>query len=190
MIEKGYTEEDLRKIWGGNLLRVMKQVQEAPLLSSKKRSNESIIICDPTENETDDIKSTLTEANPFEATFAVRLLVYAGMLGVKTSDMAVITPYRKQVKLLQALLNECYEGEDKPLANTVECLQGQDVELIIISFTSADESHAKRFADFILDSHRLNVMVSRAKTKVVLLASEAVRRELNKRYVVSAITIN
>lgn len=36
MIEKGYTEEDLRKIWGGNLLRVMKQVQEAPLLSSPK----------------------------------------------------------------------------------------------------------------------------------------------------------
>lgn len=28
MLEKGYTEEDLRKIWGGNLLRVMKQVQE------------------------------------------------------------------------------------------------------------------------------------------------------------------
>lgn len=36
MIEKGYTVEDLRKIWGGNLLRVMKQVQEAPLLSSPK----------------------------------------------------------------------------------------------------------------------------------------------------------
>ena len=36
MIEKGYTEEDLRKIWGGNLLRVMKQVQEAPLLSFEK----------------------------------------------------------------------------------------------------------------------------------------------------------
>lgn len=27
MIEKGYTEEDLKKIWGGNLLRVMKEVQ-------------------------------------------------------------------------------------------------------------------------------------------------------------------
>lgn len=26
-IEKGYTEEDLKKIWGGNLLRVMKEVQ-------------------------------------------------------------------------------------------------------------------------------------------------------------------
>lgn len=28
MIEKGYTEEDLKKIWGGNLLRVMKEVQK------------------------------------------------------------------------------------------------------------------------------------------------------------------
>lgn len=28
MIEKGYTEEDLEKIWGGNLLRVMKEVQK------------------------------------------------------------------------------------------------------------------------------------------------------------------
>ena len=37
MIGKGYTEEDLRKIWGGNRLRVMKQVQEAPLFSLKKR---------------------------------------------------------------------------------------------------------------------------------------------------------
>lgn len=29
MLEKGYTEEDLRKLWGGNLLRVMRQVQGA-----------------------------------------------------------------------------------------------------------------------------------------------------------------
>ena len=27
LIEKGYTEEDIAKIWGGNFLRVMKQVQ-------------------------------------------------------------------------------------------------------------------------------------------------------------------
>lgn len=37
LIEKGYKEEDLRKIWGGNFLRVMKQVQAASLLNSSKR---------------------------------------------------------------------------------------------------------------------------------------------------------
>lgn len=33
LIEKGYTEEDIRKIWGGNLLRVLKQVQEAATIN-------------------------------------------------------------------------------------------------------------------------------------------------------------
>ena len=32
LIEKGYTEEDIRKIWGGNLLRVLRQVQGAATL--------------------------------------------------------------------------------------------------------------------------------------------------------------
>ena len=29
LLERGYTEEDLAKIWGGNLLRVMRDVQAA-----------------------------------------------------------------------------------------------------------------------------------------------------------------
>ena len=28
LLEAGYSEEDIEKIWGGNLLRVMTQVQE------------------------------------------------------------------------------------------------------------------------------------------------------------------
>ena len=28
--EEGYTEEDIRKIWGGNLLRVMTAIQDFP----------------------------------------------------------------------------------------------------------------------------------------------------------------
>ena len=27
LVRRGYTEEDIRKIWGGNLLRVFKDVQ-------------------------------------------------------------------------------------------------------------------------------------------------------------------
>ena len=28
LLEEGYTEEDIRKIWGGNLLRVMTAIQD------------------------------------------------------------------------------------------------------------------------------------------------------------------
>jgi membrane dipeptidase len=27
LVKRGYTEEDIRKIWGGNLIRLMRQVQ-------------------------------------------------------------------------------------------------------------------------------------------------------------------
>ena len=30
LLEEGYTEEDIRKIWGGNLLRVMTAIQDFP----------------------------------------------------------------------------------------------------------------------------------------------------------------
>ncbi|MCI5581221.1 MAG: gamma-glutamyl-gamma-aminobutyrate hydrolase family protein [Phocaeicola plebeius] len=35
LLEKGYTEEDLRKVWGGNLMRVMNQVQQSALAKSE-----------------------------------------------------------------------------------------------------------------------------------------------------------
>ena len=33
LLEQGYTEADLRKLWGGNFLRVMQQVQSASVNS-------------------------------------------------------------------------------------------------------------------------------------------------------------
>ena len=64
-----------------------------------------------------------------------------------------------------------------PLINTVECLQGQDVEMIIISFVlNAKYGNMDMQLPFVLEKHRLNVMISRAKSKVVLLMS----KDLNK----------
>ena len=34
LIERGYSEEDIAKIWGGNLLRVMTEVQAAATAKS------------------------------------------------------------------------------------------------------------------------------------------------------------
>ena len=62
-----------------------------------------------------------------------------------------------------------WNADETPLINTVECLQGKDVECIIICFTASDEQYLIQHHDFIYDEHRLNVMVSRAKTKVVMI---------------------
>jgi len=38
LLEKGYSAEDIRKIYGGNLLRVMRQVEEASARISRTRA--------------------------------------------------------------------------------------------------------------------------------------------------------
>jgi len=100
--------------------------------------------------------------------------------GHKSADIAVITPFRKQVRLLRAKAKEVLSPEDTPLIDTVERLQGQDVDCIILTFASSDESYINGMHDFLFNPNRLNVMISRAKTKVVILGSEKVQHELIK----------
>ena len=64
------------------------------------------------------------------------------------------------------------------LVDTVERLQGQDVDMIILSFAVSDKDYFDKINDFLLNPNRLNVMISRAKTKVVILASEVIQEEL------------
>ena len=95
-------------------------------------------------------------------------------------DVAVITPYRRQVRNIRASIADCM-GEDfeMPLIDTVERLQGQDVDLIIISFCVSDPVFFNRNKDFLLNPNRMNVMLSRAKKKVVLIGSKIVLDNLN-----------
>lgn len=98
--------------------------------------------------------------------------------GKKPKDIAVITPFRKQVRLIRAKAKEVILTEELPLIDTVERLQGQDVDCIILTFASSDKDYIETIRGFLFNPNRLNVMISRAKTKVVIFASEKVQREL------------
>ena len=70
-----------------------------------------------------------------------------------------------------------------PLIDTVERLQGQDVDCIILTFASSDEKYIKEIHDFLFNPNRLNVMISRAKTKVVIFGSKKVQEELRSIFI-------
>lgn len=144
---------------------------DIPLIKDILRSEQSIFICDVTTD------NSFTDCNPQEAEFAKSLVKAAEESGLPVNEMAVITPYRRQVKYITSTFIEGGRTIDNmPLVNTVECLQGQDVEMIIISFSASDPLYISQQKEFLFDYHRLNVMVSRAKTKVVMLMSEEMRK--------------
>lgn len=143
---------------------------------SQKGLNNSIVFWDANIS-TPDCK----EENEGEADAIIELVKTLLDEGNKHTNMAVITPYRKQVRLLRAKAQEVIDMNECPLIDTVERLQGQDVDCIIISFASSDEDYIKSVYDFIFNRNRLNVMISRAKTKVLIFGCNFIQKELKEK---------
>ena len=127
-------------------------------------------------NATDEMEDTSwQEENTDEALFAAQVASVAMKYGISTEDIAIVTPFRKQVNSIRNALKYLRIPEDEqPLVDTVERLQGQDVRLIILSFAVSDPVYYNKVKEFILNPNRLNVMISRAKMKVVILKSDII----------------
>ena len=139
----------------------------------KNKYNDSIVFADTCISTTG-----CKEENEGEADAVVEMVKALLDEGKQPEDIAVITPFRKQVRLIRAKVKEVIFMEELPLIDTVERLQGQDVDCIILSFASSDEKHIESIRGFLFNLNRLNVMISRAKTKVVVFACEYVQNNL------------
>jgi DNA replication ATP-dependent helicase Dna2 len=62
-------------------------------------------------------------------------------------------------------------GPEKIVVDTVERIQGQERELVIISLTTSDPGHAAQRADFYFQPNRLNVAITRPKVKRIVVGS-------------------
>ena len=99
--------------------------------------------------------------------------------GVAKSEIAVIAPFRAQVRLLRSALEHKDLGPlDELVVDTVERIQGQEREVVVVSLTAGDPAESKGRGAFHLSLNRLNVALSRARTKAILVASAHAFRAL------------
>lgn len=118
------------------------------------------------------------EENEGEAKGVIELVKMLLLEGKKATDIAAITPFRKQVRLIRSMALQMLDSENLPLIDTVERLQGQDVECIILSFASTDKAYISEIEGFIFNHNRLNVMLSRAKAKVIIFSGAEIQKKL------------
>ena len=91
---------------------------------------------------------------------------------ISTEDIAIVTPLRKLVnKIRNAFANLRIPENERPLADTVESLQGQDVRLIILSLAVTGTDYYKVKA-FPLNSNCLNMTISRVKKEAIIHKSK------------------
>ena len=91
-------------------------------------------------------------------------------------DVAVVSPYRAQLRLIRTLVQrgiaEASARVPLPIIDTVERIQGQERDLVVVSLAASDPDHlAGEAASFFYSGNRLNVTVTRARTKLIVVAS-------------------
>ncbi|KAF6024176.1 DNA2 [Bugula neritina] len=90
--------------------------------------------------------------------------------GVAADSIGVITPYQAQVQLLKSMLST-----SDVEVNTVDQYQGRDKSIIIISFARTEvSSNSKKTEGILSDARRLNVALTRAKHKLILVGNREV----------------
>lgn len=147
---------------------------DSPYLKNKGL-NESLVFM-PSDISTENCN----EENAGEADAVVEIVRELLNEGKNPEDIAVVTPFRKQVRLIRAKAIEVIRTEELPLIDTVERLQGQDVDCIILSFASSDEQYIESVRNFLFNPNRLNVMISRAKTKVLIFGCVQIQNKLRE----------
>ncbi|WVQ74886.1 hypothetical protein IAR50_004493 [Cryptococcus sp. DSM 104548] len=85
--------------------------------------------------------------------------------GIRQEDLAVITPYRQQIKLLSSQFAPLPRVE----ILTADKSQGRDKDCILVSLVRSNDTGA--IGDLLRDWRRINVSFTRAKKKLVIFGS-------------------
>ena len=116
--------------------------------------------------------------SPFEAKLAADIVAQLKENGTSLEEIAVITPYRAQVRevkkalVKRGVINE--DNLDDIFVDTIERMQGQEKDYVIFTVANSNPSEVEDRLEFFYSPNRLNVAITRAKTKCIVIANEKV----------------
>lgn len=121
-----------------------------------------------------------SSTNPEEAAFLFRhlsqLAAEFAVVNPKQEDfpsIAIISPYKEQINILKDQLAHAEDLKpflDKIAVNTIDSFQGQERDVVYISMT---RSNTEGQIGFLSDIRRMNVAMTRARKKLVVIGDSA-----------------
>jgi DNA replication ATP-dependent helicase Dna2 len=112
-----------------------------------------------------------------EAYAVVDLITTLLACGIPAAEIGVVAPYRAQGRLIRNLLRQFVPEpavRQQLITDTVERMQGQERDLIILSLTTSNAGFAANIADFFFQPERLNVAITRPRKKLIVIGSRYV----------------
>jgi DNA replication ATP-dependent helicase Dna2 len=113
-----------------------------------------------------------------EASLIVDVITTLLECGITAEQIGVVAPYRAQGRAIRSLLRLAVADAATRRAiviDTVERMQGQERDLVIISLTTSNITFASEIADFFFQPERLNVAITRPRSKLIIVGSSQLR---------------
>ncbi len=107
--------------------------------------------------------------NEHEATLTALITSKMMALGVAAADIGVMAPYRSQLKLIRSKLESLRHSTTSILLDTIDRFQGSDRQLVVMGFTHSPSD--RKLGRIVRDWRRINVALTRSKSKLILMAS-------------------
>jgi superfamily I DNA and/or RNA helicase len=111
------------------------------------------------------LKGSNSYDNPVEMEILLDIVDEALKSKLKPKDLAVIAPYKDQVDLFKK-----HNNIENLEINTVDGFQGREKEVILISLV---RSNSHNNIGFLRDLRRLNVALTRAKRKLIIIGDSS-----------------
>jgi DNA replication ATP-dependent helicase Dna2 len=86
-----------------------------------------------------------------------------------SQGLFIVSPHRVQINAVRRALSQRRRWLSEPFVDTVDKMQGQECDAVIATYGVSDVEYAMREKEFIYSLNRLNVAITRARAKTVLL---------------------
>ncbi|KAL9321686.1 hypothetical protein ACSQ67_009739 [Phaseolus vulgaris] len=110
--------------------------------------------------------------NPTEAQIIAEIAKELVKNGIGEEHIGIITPYNSQANVIRGAV--CMTSLE---IHTIDKYQGRDKDCVLLSFVRSTENPRSYAASLLGDWHRMNVALTRAKKKLIMVGS---RRTLSK----------
>ena len=131
-----------------------------------------------------------SQESPEEASLVARIVVeLVSCCGIDPKDgLCVVAAHRRQNNLIREYIAGIIKKRKISKAaaqkltspdlviDTVERIQGQERDVVVVSLTASDEEHIKAEKDFLMMPNRMNVSFTRPRTKLIVVGSKKLFR--------------
>jgi hypothetical protein len=84
------------------------------------------------------------------------------------NGLFIVSPHHVQITAIRRALDAARAWQGKPFVDTVDRIQGQECEAVIVSYGVSDVESAMNEKEFIYSLNRLNVSITRARSKAIV----------------------